>query len=240
VETDDERKTRMPSSADDNSNTARSGRRALRPWHLGALAALLAGTLAATALATSSAVTLGSAANQAVGKPVLVNPQGRTLYALSPETSKHLLCKGAECFKVWPPVTVKSSKVKLKAAAGVQGRLGILKRSNGMLQVTLRGLPLYRFSGDSAKGQAHGQGIESFGGKWHAVTASSDEATSKATTPPSTQSEEAPSYAAPSYPASTPATPSPSMTPSPPATTTPSPPATTPAPSPPPYEYPAY
>jgi hypothetical protein len=131
-------------------------------------------------------------------------------------------------------VTVKSSKVKLKAASGVQGHLGLLKRSNGVLQVTLRGEPLYRFSGDSAKGQAHGQGIESFGGKWHAVTASSDEATSKAT-PPSMQPE-TPGYSAPSYPASTPAAPSPQ--PSPPTTT--SPPAATPAPTPPPYEYPAY
>jgi predicted lipoprotein with Yx(FWY)xxD motif len=225
----------MPSSADGNSNTTRRGRRALRPWHLLALAALLAGTIAATALAASSAMTLSSAANATLGKPVVISSSGRTLYALSPETSKHLMCKSAECFKVWPPVTVKSSKVKLKAASGVQGHLGILKRSNGTLQVTLRGEPLYRFSGDSAKGQAHGQGLESFGGKWHAVTASSDEATSKATTPPSMQPE-APSYSAPSYPASTPA--APSSQPGPPATT--STPATTPAPSPPPYEYPAY
>jgi predicted lipoprotein with Yx(FWY)xxD motif len=230
VEIDDERKTRMPSSAHGSSNTARSGRRALRPWHLLAIAALVAGTLAATALAASSAVTLGSSADAALGKPVVISSAGRTLYALIPETSKHLLCKSAECFKVWPPVTVRSSKVKLKAVTGVQGHLGILKRSNGTLQVTLRGEPLYRFSGDSAKGQAHGQGIESFGGKWHAVTASSDEATSKAT-PPSMQPQ------APGYPASSPA--APGSEPSPPTTTTPTTPTTT-APAPPPYQYPAY
>jgi predicted lipoprotein with Yx(FWY)xxD motif len=209
-----------------------------RRW--GALLTLVAVAfiaLVATAFAASapSSLTLGSAANATLGKPVVISSSGRTLYALSPETSKHLLCKSAECFKVWPPVTVKSSKVKLKSASGVQGHLGILKRSNGTLQVTLRGEPLYRFSGDSAKGQAHGQGIESFGGKWHAVTASSDESTSKATTPPSMQPE-VPGYSAPSYPASTPAAPSPQ--PSPPTTT--SPPATTPTPSPPPYEYPTY
>lgn len=216
----------MRSLAEDSSNSARLGRRALRPWHVLALAALLAGSLAATALAATSALTLGSAANATLGKPVVISSAGRTLYALSPETSKHLLCKNAECFKVWPPVTVKSSKVKLKVVSGVQGHLGILKRSNGVLQLTLRGEPLYRFSGDSAKGQAHGQGIESFGGKWHAVTASSSEATSAPTTP-SMQPE------APSYPASTPA---PGAEPSPPVATTP----TTPAPTPPPYTYPAY
>jgi predicted lipoprotein with Yx(FWY)xxD motif len=225
----------MPSLADVDSHTARPVRRALRLWHLLALAVLLAGTIAATALAATSALTLGSAANSTIGKPVVISSSGRTLYALSPETSKHLLCKSAECFKVWPPVTVKSSKVKLKAASGVQGHLGILRRSNGTLQLTLRGEPLYRFSGDSGKGQAHGQGLESFGGKWHAVTASSSEATSTPTTPPPSMQPEAPSYSAPSYPASTPA---PSPQPSPPATT--STPTTTPAPSPPPYEYPAY
>jgi predicted lipoprotein with Yx(FWY)xxD motif len=191
--------------------------------------------LVSVALATTSALTLGSAANATLGKPVVISPQGRTLYALSPETSRHLLCKSTECFKVWPPLTVKSSKVKLKAGSGVQGHLGILRRSNGTLQVTLRGEPLYRFSGDSGKDQDHGQGLESFGGKWHAVTASSSEATSAPTTPPSMQPE-TPSYTAPSYPASTPAAPSPQ--PSPPTTT--STPATTPAPTPPPYEYPAY
>jgi len=202
-----------------------------------AIGAILAGSLVAAALAAGSAITLGAAANATLGKQVAISPQGRTLYALSPETTKHLLCKGAECFRVWPPVTVKSSKVKLKAASGVQGHLGILKRSNGMLQVTLRGEPLYRFSGDSGKGQAHGNGIESFGGKWHAVTASSSEATSEA--PPPSAPAETPAYPsspAPSYPSSAP--PMPSSPPSTPTTT--SPPATTPAPSPPPYEYPAY
>jgi predicted lipoprotein with Yx(FWY)xxD motif len=235
MENDNGRTTQMHSPAQRSSNPARPSRRWLRPWRLIAIAALLAGSLAATALATSSALTLGSAANATLGKSVVISPQGRTLYALSPETSKHLLCKSAECFKVWPPVTVKSSKVKLKAGSGVQGHLGILRRSNGTLQVTLRGEPLYRFSGDSGKDQSHGQGIESFGGKWHAATASSSEATSAPTTPPSMQPE-APSYTAPSYPASTPAAPSPQ--PSPPTTT--STPATTPAPTSPPYEYPAY
>lgn len=221
----------MRSSADDNSNSARSGRRALRPWHVLALAALLAGSLAATALAATSALTLGSAANATLGKPVVISSAGRTLYALSPETSKHLLCKSAECFKVWPPITVKSSKVKLKAASGAQGHLGIVRRSNGTLQVTLRGEPLYRFSGDSGKDQAHGQGLESFGGKWHAVTASSSETTSTPTTPPSMGSEGPPSY--PASPA-----PSPSTEPAPPVMSTP----TTPTPppyTPPPYTYPA-
>jgi predicted lipoprotein with Yx(FWY)xxD motif len=138
-----------------------------------AVAALVAvvAFFAATALASGGAATVGSAPNSEVGKRIVVNPQGRTLYALSPETTHHLLCASAACLRVWPPLTVRSSKTKLKAGPGVHGHLGILRRSDGRLQVTLRGRPLYRFSGDSAKGEANGEGLESFGGTWHAVTA---------------------------------------------------------------------
>ncbi|HTZ85821.1 MAG TPA: hypothetical protein VMB05_04055 [Solirubrobacteraceae bacterium] len=146
-----------------------------RRW--GALFALVAVALVvlvATAFAASapSSLTLSSANNAKLGKQVVVNPQGRTLYVLTPETSKHLLCKSKECFSSWPPLLVKSANAKLKSGAGVKGKLGILRRS-GMFQVTLNGLPLYRYAGDSGKGQANGEGIESFGGVWHAVSASS-------------------------------------------------------------------
>ena len=90
---------------------------------------------------------------------MLVNAQGRTLYALSPETSTHLLCKSAACLHVWPPLTVSSRAVKLRAGAGVHGTLGAAASQHGPWQVTLRGMPLYRFSGDHAKGEANGQGF---------------------------------------------------------------------------------
>jgi|SRR5271167_297086 len=152
---------------------------------IGATAAMLtfAVSLAAIAFAGSTPATLGSATNSTLGEQVVVNAQRHTLYALSPETRGHLLCKSSECLKFWPPDTVPSTKTKLKAGAGVQGRLGILRRSNGVLQVTLRGIPLYRFIKDHGKGEANGQGIKSFGGTWHAVSASSGTATSPAPAP---------------------------------------------------------
>ena len=61
----------------------------------------------------------------------------------------------------------------------------ILRRRNGLLQVTLRGMPLYRFSGDHAKGQANGEGIESFGGIWHAVAAAGTKSAAPTPSPPS-------------------------------------------------------
>jgi predicted lipoprotein with Yx(FWY)xxD motif len=154
-------------------------------------------TVVATAFGASSALTLNSASSSMLGKPVVVNPQGRTLYALSPETSKHLLCKSKECLGNWPPLTVKSAKTKLKAGSGVSGKLAVLRRSNGKFQVTLNGRPLYRFSGDKGKAESNGEGIESFGGTWHAVKASSAAATppsmpSTPTTPTTTSPEPAP------------------------------------------------
>jgi predicted lipoprotein with Yx(FWY)xxD motif len=187
---------------------------------------------ASTALAAHLGLTLGSSANATLGEHVVINSQGRTLYALSPETSRHLLCKTSQCLSFWPPVTVPSSTTRLKASPGVQGHLGILRRSNGVLQVTLRGLPLYRYSKDHAKGQVNGQGVESFGGTWHAATASSGESPHKQSTP----STPPMTPAAPSYTESTP------MAPAPAPATTPSTPSTTPAPPtpPPPYQYPPY
>lgn len=176
----------MPKQARAARAGQNSPRRRPRAWLALAAAIAAAVAVAATALAAGSSLTLSSNANSMLGKPVVVNPQGRTLYRLSPETSRHLLCKSRECLTNWPPLTVKSANTKLKAGSGVKGKLGLLHRGNGTLQVTLNGLPLYRYAGDSAKGDVNGEGIESFGGTWHAVKAS----TSTSTTPTTTTTPE--------------------------------------------------
>jgi predicted lipoprotein with Yx(FWY)xxD motif len=116
---------------------------------------------------------VNSATIASLGKTVAVDVHGRTLYALHPETAHHLLCKSRACLEAWPPLLVHSASAKLTAAPGVSGRLGVVRRGAGKYQVTLRGLPLYRFSGDRARGQANGEGIKSFGGTWHAVAGAS-------------------------------------------------------------------
>jgi predicted lipoprotein with Yx(FWY)xxD motif len=185
--------------------TSRGAGRSHRAIRLASLTALALAFAASTALAAHLALTLGSTSNAMLGEHVIVSSQGRTLYTLSPETSKHLLCKG-ECLGFWPPLTVGSAKTKLKNGPGVQGRLGLLRRSNGTFQVTLRGMPLYRYSKDRAKGETNGQGIESFGGTWHAATASSSETAKapsmSATQPAPTSTPSAPAPAPPyQYPA---------------------------------------
>lgn len=151
------------------------------------------GTIATLAVASSVAgvagatPVVGGASNTTVMATVAVDAHGRTLYALHPETIRHLLCRSRACFAVWIPLTVRSAGVKLVESRAVEGHLGLLRRSDGKLQVTLRGMPLYRFIGDSAKGQANGEGIKSFGGTWHTVKAATHTtSTPPATTPPTT------------------------------------------------------
>lgn len=127
--------------------------------------------LSLTATALGSGLTVTSASNSTLGKQIVVDAQGRTLYALSPETTRHLLCKSTECLAIWKPLTVRSIKIKLKAGPGVHGRLSILRRAKGVLQVTLGGMPLYRYAVDTTKGEANGQHVHSFGGTWHVLSA---------------------------------------------------------------------
>jgi predicted lipoprotein with Yx(FWY)xxD motif len=150
----------------------------------------VAALLASLALAAVTP-TLSASHNSMLNKTIVVDARGRTLYALSPETVHHLLCRSHACLEIWRPVTVRSRAVALHAAHGVEGHLALLKRSDGKLQVTLRGLPLYRFSGDSANGEANGDGIRSFGGRWHVVPAKPAQA------PPPTMSS--PSPPSPNY-----------------------------------------
>jgi predicted lipoprotein with Yx(FWY)xxD motif len=202
----------------------------------GALVVALVLTVAvvAVALATGTqSATVRSASNATLKTNVVVSPRGRTLYALSPETSRHLLCKSSACLHLWPALTVSSATVKPKAGAGVQGRLGLVRRGPRSFQVTLRGMPLYRFAGDRGRDESHGQGIESFGGRWHAVTASSA-APAQPMQPSSTGTSPAPSPTP--YATSTPMPNAPATTTS--TQTTPTPPPTTTTTTTPTYTYP--
>lgn len=150
-----------------------SARRSRQRWlAAGVLIAAFAllGSLAALALANTP--TVASSNNGKLHERVLVSAQGRTLYVLSPETSTHLLCKSSACLGLWPPLTVGSASARLTAGPGVHGRLAVIERSAREWQVTLGGMPLYRYAGDAAAGQANGQDIHSFGGVWHVLAAS--------------------------------------------------------------------
>jgi predicted lipoprotein with Yx(FWY)xxD motif len=146
------------------------------------VAGLALAALTGLALAKTNS-TLGTASNASLGKTIVVDSKGLTVYTLKPETTHHLLCKKSNgCFQFWPPVKVKSAKARLTKPYGVKGKLGTLHR-NGFFQVTLGGRPLYRFSGDSStKGMATGEGIKTFGGTWHVIATKSSKSSGTTTT----------------------------------------------------------
>jgi predicted lipoprotein with Yx(FWY)xxD motif len=59
------------------------------------------------------------------------------------------------------------------AGPGVDAaELGTTKRSDGTLEVTYNGHPLYRYAADTKAGEDAGQALDQFGAEWYVVGAS--------------------------------------------------------------------
>jgi predicted lipoprotein with Yx(FWY)xxD motif len=98
------------------------------------------------------------------GATVLTNSKGFTLYTFARDTATTSNCTG-KCATSWPPVTGPAS-----VHAGINGKVGMITRADGSIQATYDGHPLYTFSGDTASGQNHGNGINTNGGLWKEIT----------------------------------------------------------------------
>ena len=152
----------------------RSLRSALPTARWGALAfSVLAAVLLGVSLAATGPVPTSAGASGALlkttrihGVAVLTNAQGYTLYWFAPDTPTRSACDGT-CAVYWPPLTGRPV-----AGAGVTGRLGTIRRSDGTTQVAYDGHPLYTYVGDSAPGQANGNDINLNGGLWYEMAAS--------------------------------------------------------------------
>jgi predicted lipoprotein with Yx(FWY)xxD motif len=141
------------------------GRAVLSALAFGALSTSALGVSAAGAQARSSAksVVVSTIKTAKFGK-ILVS--GKTLYTLK---ASKTACT-AVCVKVWPELVLPKGVTKATAGAGVKAsKLGTIKRSGGVLQVTYSGKPLYWFSGDTAAGQVTGN-ITDIWGKWSDVS----------------------------------------------------------------------
>jgi predicted lipoprotein with Yx(FWY)xxD motif len=99
------------------------------------------------------------------GATVLTSAKGFTLYSFAPDTPTKSNCNGA-CAQNWPPVKGPAN------ASGVKGTFGTITRSDGSTQATFDGHPLYTYVGDTAPGQANGNGLNVAGGLWHEITTS--------------------------------------------------------------------
>jgi predicted lipoprotein with Yx(FWY)xxD motif len=97
---------------------------------------------------------------------VLVDQSGKTLYAFAADAKDHSNCSGS-CAQYWPPVTV--AKGSPTASKGVSATLGTTTRTDGSMQLTVNGWPMYTYAGDAKSGDATGQGKNLSGGLWWVV-----------------------------------------------------------------------
>lgn len=122
---------------------------------------------APAATATATAAPVMTAKNASLGATVLVNQRGLTLYSLSAERNGRFICTNMACLNLWHPLLAPSGGLK----GDPVGSLGTIKRPDGGMQVTYRGLPLYTFVNDHKPGSAAGNGFKDVG-TWLAATTS--------------------------------------------------------------------
>ena len=116
----------------------------------------------------AAAATIATASDAKLGQ-ILVDGKGMTLYLFVADTGSKSTCY-TSCAQVWPPVLTNGAP---QAGTGAQAsQLGTTTRTDGTIQVTYSGHPLYYFAGDKKPGDATGQGIDNFGGLWWVISPS--------------------------------------------------------------------
>jgi predicted lipoprotein with Yx(FWY)xxD motif len=132
-----------------------------------AVVGVLAGASSGSARVSGPAV-VKTSFNKKIGKTILVDARGHTLYLWTPDTGGTSACVNDpvyHCSKFWPPLRTTGTPV---AGKGVNAKLlGTTKRSDdGTLQVTYNHHPLYTLAGSRAQhfpadrkpGDVNGQG----------------------------------------------------------------------------------
>jgi predicted lipoprotein with Yx(FWY)xxD motif len=106
---------------------------------------------------------------------VLVDGYGLTLYLFLPERhAGRSICTGY-CASRWPPLTLPAGVATPVSGQGVRTALvGTTRRSDGTVQVTYDGWPLYHWIGDTEPGQHNGEGLRDSGGLWYALDGAGD------------------------------------------------------------------
>jgi predicted lipoprotein with Yx(FWY)xxD motif len=117
--------------------------------------------LSASALAAPRAAARLSARASEYGMTVF-GPGGKVVYVFGADQGSSSRCYGV-CAAAWPPVLTGAAPL---AGPGVQTKLlGTTKRSDGKLQVTYSGHPLYYYSEDKV-GKIMCQHANMHGGLW--------------------------------------------------------------------------
>jgi predicted lipoprotein with Yx(FWY)xxD motif len=114
--------------------------------------------------ASGSSALVKTAHNATLGRTILVNRNGLTLYSLSAERHGRFICTTGACLSVWKPLVV----ARGVTPTGVKG-LSVVVRPDAKRQVAFHGAPLYRFVPDTKPGQVKGNGFKDVG-VWRPVT----------------------------------------------------------------------
>jgi predicted lipoprotein with Yx(FWY)xxD motif len=134
-----------------------------------------AATEVATEAATEPAAAAG-ATTVALGKndqlgSFLVDDKGMTLYLFTKDTPNTSNCYD-KCATAWPPLLTTGAPA---AGEGVDAsKLGTTNRTDGTVQITYNGWPLYYYAKDKTAGDVVGQDV---GGVWYVVSAAGDKVT---------------------------------------------------------------
>ena len=113
-------------------------------------------------LVAALAVLASAAHAQPVARDgLLADAAGRTVYTFDKDTAGKSNCGGG-CLAAWPVFAA-------KPGAKPQGDFGLMDATGGQQQWTIKGKPLYYFTGDAQPGERNGDGS---GGVWHVVPAS--------------------------------------------------------------------
>jgi predicted lipoprotein with Yx(FWY)xxD motif len=102
---------------------------------------------------------------------VVVDARGYTVYVLTAGGRQNLPCTDASgCTSAWPPVVVESGHAGV--GAGLHGAMLTTTSIGGTTVPLYAGWRLYTFYGDTGPAQSGGQGVQSYGGTWYAITPS--------------------------------------------------------------------
>jgi predicted lipoprotein with Yx(FWY)xxD motif len=133
---------------------------------LGAVALVLLGAALFARSTPAASMHPAVAVGPSTFGPILFDDRGFALYAFTRDPARRATCYGA-CAKAWPPYLVRA---RPGAGKGAKASLvGTVRRSDGRLQATYGGRPLYFYVGDTKPGIVLCQNVREFGGLWLVV-----------------------------------------------------------------------
>jgi predicted lipoprotein with Yx(FWY)xxD motif len=95
---------------------------------------------------------------------VLAGEGGKTLYLFEADKNGKPTCSG-DCAAAWPPAMASGNPTV--SGDAVQSKVGTV---SGTKQLTYAGHPLYYYVKDTDAEDVYGNGVDSFGAEWYALT----------------------------------------------------------------------